>query len=103
MNKLTIDEKPFYFNIDTNNSTTIKSYNKHYEVVYNIDILEEIIINNYNNGDILIIDSKVYNLYLQHKLNTDTKYYIFNATEENKTIDSVLSIIDTMTNFTKKK
>jgi len=102
MNKLIIDDKPFYFDIDTNDSTMIKSYNKNYEVVYNIDILEEIIRNNYKQGDILIIDSKVYNLYLQHKLNTDIKYYIFNATEENKTIESVLSIIDTMIHFTKK-
>jgi len=108
MNKLIIDEKTLYFNIDTSYTTTIKSYNKNYEVVYNSYILENIIRTNYNKGDLLIIDSNVYSLYLfdqfklEHTLNSDIKYYIFTATEENKTIESVLSIIDTMNNFTKK-
>jgi 3-dehydroquinate synthase len=102
MNKLIIDEKEFYFNIDTSDTTMIKSYNKNYEVVYNSYILENIIRTNYNTGDLLIIDSNVYSLYLQHTLNADIKYYIFTATEENKTIESVLSIIDAMNNFTKK-
>lgn len=102
MNKLLIDDKSFYFNIDTNDTSTIKSYNKNYEVLYNNYTLANIIRNNYNTGDLLIIDSKVYSLYLEHTLSTDITYYIFNATEENKTIESVLSIIDIMKTFTKK-
>jgi 3-dehydroquinate synthase len=102
MNELTIDDIILYYNIDENSSYMIKSYNKDYEIKYNNDVFDTIVKNNYNNGDLIIIDSNIYKLYVNCTLSSDVKYYIFNATENNKTIDSVLSIIDTMKNFTKK-
>ena len=102
MSNLQIDKETFYFNVDTSDISTIKSYNKIYEVIYNNDLLNTIIQDNFNKGDLIIIDSIVYNLYLQNTLLSEKDYYIFTATEENKTIDSVLNIIDTMKQFTKK-
>ena len=102
MNQLTIDSKLFNFNIDICDLSIIKSYNKNYNVIYNSDTAENIIKTYYNNGDLIILDKNIYNLYLQDILHSGFNYYIFNATEENKTIDSVLNIIDNMNTFTKK-
>jgi 3-dehydroquinate synthase len=102
MSKLIIDNESLYLNIDESNLTNIRSYNKNYEVKYSNDTLDKIIENYYIDGDLLIIDDNVYSLYLQNNFITDIKYYLFNAIEDNKTIENVLSIIDTMKKFTKK-
>lgn len=102
MNQLTIDENIFKFNIDISDLSTIKSYNKHYNVIYNSNTAENIIKTHYDIGDLIILDKNIYNLYLQDVLKSDFNYYIFNAVEENKTIESVLNIIDCMKTFTKK-
>ena len=109
-NNLLIDNNSFFFNIDMSDLSFIKSYNKTYEVLYNTDTLNEILIKNYNDGDLIIIDRVIYNLYIQNSSIQNLsiqnfniqKPYIFDATEENKNIESVLHIIDTMKNFTKK-
>ena len=98
-----------YFNcdIDIGNVINIKSYNKKYNVTYEKDEINTIIKNIYNDNDFIIIDRNVYNLYnnLLEFINIDTtKYYLFDAIEENKSITSVLSIVDVLYNlkFTKK-
>jgi 3-dehydroquinate synthase len=94
-----IDNVNYNFSIDSNNLAHIKSYNKTYNVIYNHCKIQEILNNYYNDGDLIIIDRNILNIY---SINIQLQHFIFNATEENKTIESVLSIIDTMKNFTKK-
>jgi 3-dehydroquinate synthase len=85
----------FSGDIDKNNNVLIKSYNKNYEVIYNKNTLLEIINENYNKNDFIIIDRNVFHLDANSLDNIDQKYfYLFDATEETKTIDTVLTIID---------
>ena len=81
--------------IDMKTQINIKSYNKIYEVIYNNNTLTELININYNNNDFIVIDRNVYNLDNTCLNNINSNYYfIFDATEETKTMDSVLNIID---------
>jgi len=102
----TVDDKKFIYDlqIDTTN-TTIKSYNKEYTVKYNNKNLKEIIIETYKSGDFIFIDKNVFNLDTTCFTNIeDKKKIFFDATEENKTIESVLNITDCLiqNNFNKK-
>ncbi len=81
--------------IDMETQIKIKSYNKIYEVIYNNNTLFELININYNSNDFIIIDRNVYNLDNTCLNNINSNYYfIFDATEETKTMESVLNIID---------
>jgi 3-dehydroquinate synthase len=98
-----------YFNcdIDNGNVINIKSYNKKYNITYNSENINTILKNVYTENDFIIIDKNVYHLYnyLLELNNIDTtKYYLFDAIEENKSITSVLAIVDILYNlkFTKK-
>lgn len=84
----------------------IKAQKYYYTVEYFNIYLEEILQKEYNCGDFIIIDSNVQKYYINIDKSNISKspytYYIFNANEENKTMSSVLDIIDKMGNFTKK-
>lgn len=91
--------------IDNSNKVDIKSYNKIYNVFYNKNNLSEIINEEYEINDFIVIDRNVYNLDKYCLSKFDSKYfYIFDAIENNKTIESVLNIIDLLyeVNFSKK-
>jgi len=88
----------------------IKSNKANYTVSYSNNTLEELLIQIYNENDFIFIDKNVYNLnaYIFSETKTNhyppTKYLLFDATEENKNINSVLTLIDFLhkNNFNKK-
>lgn len=95
----------FSGNIDNNDDVTIKSYNKDYYVIYNQNSLSKIINEEYNLNDFIVIDRNVFNLDVNCLQNIDSKYFfIFDAVENNKNIESVLKIVDLLfqVNFNKK-
>lgn len=81
--------------IDMSNYSTIRSYNKDYYVKYNDNSLSQIINDEYEEKDFIIIDRNVFNLDVNclSKINNNY-FYLFDATEENKNINSVIKIID---------
>jgi len=94
----TVNNTIFNGEIDNNKSVQIKSYNKNYNVIYNNNTLLELINDNYINNDFIIIDRNVFNLdkTCLDNINKNNMpyYFIFDAQEETKTIESVLQIID---------
>lgn len=85
----------FNGDIDISNSSIIKSYNKDYYVQYNEKSLSQIINDEYEPNDFIIIDRNVFNLDKNSLSKIDNKYfYLFDATEETKNINSVIKIID---------
>ena len=100
--KFKIDSITFESKIDYSDNVNIKSYNKIYNVVYNNKNLLELLNDIYNDNDFIIIDNNVYKLYCK---NTDfVNYYLFDANENTKTINTVLEIVDILYNlkFNKK-
>ena len=100
--KFKIDSITFESKIDYSDNVNIKSYNKIYNVVYNNKKLLELLNDIYNDNDFIIIDNNVYKLYCK---NTDfVNYYLFDANENTKTINTVLEIVDILYNlkFNKK-
>ena len=90
-----VNDTFFTGEIDINNISTIKSYNKDYLVNYNDKSLSQIIDDQYESNDFIIIDRNVFNLDKDSLSKIDNKYfYIFDATEETKNINSVIKIID---------
>jgi 3-dehydroquinate synthase len=93
--KFYVNETPFFGEMDTSDKVEIKSYNKTYDVVYNQKSLCELINENYEINDFVVIDRNVYNLDKNCLSKINSKYYcIFDANEDNKNMDSVLTIID---------
>lgn len=89
-----VDDTKFEMNFHESDTINIKSYNKTYEVIYNQESLEKLIKNEYKTNDFIIIDKNVHNI---NPFCTDnTNFFIFNAFESTKTIDSVLSIVDVL-------
>jgi len=81
--------------IDNSDKVDIKSYNKIYNVVYNQNNLSKIVNDEYEKNDFIVIDRNVYNLDTNCLQNIDSKYFfIFDAIENNKNIESVLNIVD---------
>ena len=90
-----VNNKYFSGDVDTNDYVEIKSYNKIYNVNYNNKNLSELINENYNVNDFIIIDRNVFNLDTRCLNNIDENlYFIFDANEDNKTMDTVLNIVD---------
>lgn len=87
INSTNISMKP-----DFNDTIIIKSNRKDYLVSYSNKMLCQLLCEVYNEGDFIFIDKNVYNL------NTDLfnghTYLLFDATEENKTIESVLHLVN---------
>ena len=85
----------FEDNIDNSDNIKIKSYNKTYDVLYNNKNLSELINEIYIDKDFIFIDRNVYNLDQSSLYKINNKYYfIFDAIEDNKNIESVLKLID---------
>ena len=99
-----INEKEFNEKITFENTLTIKSFNKDYQVIYNNETLNQIICNNYNENDFIFIDRNVYNLDTNAFINILSNIYIFDALEENKNMENVLILVDILLEkkFTKK-
>jgi 3-dehydroquinate synthase len=83
----------------------IKSFNKVYDVIYQKLSLNEILTITFTKNDFVLIDRNIYNLYkCEFLIQNDNNIYIYDAIEDNKTIESVLDIIDVLysKNFSKK-
>jgi 3-dehydroquinate synthase len=83
----------------------IKSFNKVYDVIYKNSTLDEFLTIIYTKNDFVLIDRNIYNLYkCNFLIENDSNIYIYDAIEDNKTIESVLDIIDVLysKNFSKK-
>jgi 3-dehydroquinate synthase len=85
----------FSGNVETSDVSSIKSYNKTYNVTYTKNNIREVVKDIYQEKDFVIIDKNVYNLYENILGEIDNKYYfLFDAIEDNKNIESVLSVVD---------
>jgi 3-dehydroquinate synthase len=83
----------------------IKSFNKVYDVIYKNTTLDEILTIIYTKNDFVLIDRNIYKLYeCKFLIENDSNIYIYDASEDNKTMESVLDIIDVLykKNFSKK-
>lgn len=83
----------------------IKSFNKVYDVIYKNTTLDKILNLTYTKNDFVLIDRNIYNLYkCEFLIQNDSNIYIYDAIEDNKTMESVLDIIDVLysKNFSKK-
>ena len=83
----------------------IKSFNKVYDVIYKNMTLDKILTVIYTKNDFILIDRNIYKLYkCDFLINNDNNIYIYDALEDNKTMESVLDIIDVLysKNFSKK-
>ena len=83
----------------------IKSFNKVYDVIYQNLSLDEILNITFTKNDFVLIDRNIYNLYkCEFLIQYDSNIYIYDASEDNKTMESVLDIIDVLysKNFSKK-
>jgi 3-dehydroquinate synthase len=93
--KFNVNDTGFSGEMDTTDKVEIKSYNKTYDVVYNQKSLDTLIHENYEINDFIVIDRNVYNIDTNCLSKIDSKYYyIFDANEDNKNMESVLTIID---------
>jgi 3-dehydroquinate synthase len=93
--KFNVNNTKFNDNVNYNNILSIKSYNKIYDVDFNVDNIGTIINNICDIGDFIIIDKNIHDLYNKDiKINTDNYYYIFDAIEDTKNIETVLHVID---------
>jgi 3-dehydroquinate synthase len=117
-----VNNTQFYPNLDFGDTLKIKSSNKDYVVNYTKQNLNELVRELYEKDDYIFIDRNVYNLspFLENNMSLSqasdysgstsglhpyrTHLTIFDATEDNKNITSVLSLIDILLskNFTKK-
>ena len=92
MTNFYVNNTNFYIENYLKNNFEIKSYDKIYNVEINNDILDNIIKNNYLNGDIIIIDNYFRNKF---SINIDENKIIYiEANEKNKNIYKILEIID---------
>lgn len=100
-----INNIDFKTDIVLTNNIHIQSFNKPYNLYYENDGLRALIDKHYSENDFILIDRNVYNLDSHCLDEIDiSRYYIFDALESNKTIETVLTIIDILYNlmFTKK-
>jgi len=99
-----VNDTEFYPDLDFGDSLKIKSSNKDYIVNYTKQTLNELVRILYEEDDYILIDRNVYNLSPFTFNFLENNMTIFDATEDNKNINSVLLLIDTLLskNFTKK-
>jgi len=100
-----VNDTTFSGNIDTSDLVKIQSYNKKYRVDYSKKKLAELINENYDINDFIVIDRNVLNLDSNCLLEiSKNNYYILDANEDNKIVDTVLIIVDSLlkNNFSKK-
>jgi 3-dehydroquinate synthase len=98
-----VDDHKFSGEIDLSDNIKIKSAIKNYDVFYSSKNLDNLINETYVVNDFIFIDRNVYNL-SPSTFNTVKNILIFDATETNKVIESVLELIDKLYNikFTKQ-
>jgi 3-dehydroquinate synthase len=88
-----IENTIFKPNLSYENEIQIQSYNKKYTVNY-VDIpLHDILCKIYKNGDFILVDENIHKLYSYIVPNND-RHHVFFASEETKTMKSVLEIVD---------
>lgn len=95
----------FSNDLDFSDLIKIQSSRKIYDVVYSNKTLDTLINEIYKENDLIFIDKNVYNLSPStFTCVKNTNIYIFNASEDTKTMDSVLKITDLLynINFTKQ-
>ena len=99
-----IEKTKFVSELDYSNEIMIPSYNKDYNVHYLDCNMTSIINKIYNENDFIFIDENVYNLYGKLDFISNEYYHIFKATEETKTMDSVICLVERLmrVNLTKK-
>lgn len=89
MNTFYIENTKFKVNTKVSNTLEIKSHPNNYKVYF--DIFK----NNFTDKDVVLIDKNVHHLYnISHN-----KIIIIEATELNKSIDTVLDVCEKLTNF----
>jgi 3-dehydroquinate synthase len=88
-----IDDIKFIGKVDLSDCIQIKSSTKMYNVYYNSDNLDTLIKETYDSDDFIFIDKNVYNLSPSTFINLKN-ILLFDATEQNKVIESVLELTD---------
>jgi len=89
-----VENKEFYIEDYNKNIFDVKSYDKVYTVTFNSLTLNKLIEENYNDNDYIIIDK-----YFENKIQSQNYNIVFiDANEDNKNIETVLSIIDILYN-----
>jgi len=98
-----VNSVDFYSEMNLNNAISIKSFKKDYHVIYSSKNIEQLVNENYIEGDFIFIDKNVFNLSPETFINIKN-ILLFNAIEENKNIENVLILIDKLynLNFNKK-
>jgi 3-dehydroquinate synthase len=91
----TINDRLFNIHLSDMDDTNmlIKSSFRNYSVNYMNNSLIDIVKTLYNENDFILIDKNVYNLNIE-SLHGSKNYYLLDAVEKNKTIDTVLEVID---------
>ena len=88
-----VDAYKFSGELDLSDNIKIKSATKIYDVFYSSKNLDTLIKETYEINDFVFIDRNVYNL-SPSSFSALTNILIFDATENNKVIESVLELID---------
>ena len=88
-----VNDKNFNYEFNNDNNIKINSSRKIYDVNYTNNNIENIVNEVYVKDDYIFIDRNVYNL-SPNTFNNIPKILIFDATENNKNIESVLKLID---------
>jgi 3-dehydroquinate synthase len=90
-----VDAYKFSGELDLSDNIKIKSATKIYDVFYSSKNLDTLIKETYEINDFVFIDRNVYNL-SPSSFSAFTHILIFDATENNKVIESVLELIDSL-------
>lgn len=93
MTSFTAESVHFPLNIDLSDSIHIKSFRQVYNVFYSNATLAQLLHEIYVDGDFVFIDRNVYNIYV-NCFTYMNHMMVFDAREDNKTIESSLSLID---------
>jgi 3-dehydroquinate synthase len=94
MNSFYVDNTKFEIEDYSKNNFDVKSYDKIYNVDINNHSLYTLIVNNYVNGDYIVIDNYFKNI-INEEIEIDKNKIIYiEANEEKKNINTVLKIID---------
>jgi 3-dehydroquinate synthase len=98
-----INNNLFSSNLDLSGETQIKSYNKTYTVEHCKKSLCSLINETYVEGDFIFIDKNVF--LIEHNCfdNIEPNYYMFDASEKTKTMETVLYVIDILIKVNFKK
>jgi len=98
-----INNKLFSSNLDLSGETQIKSYNKTYTVERCKKSLCTLINETYVEGDFIFIDKNVFSIEHNCFDNIEPNYYMIDASEKTKTMETVLYVIDILIKVNFKK